>query len=107
MCVNALEMVASCTRVCEERMLSCDDAARANNTRSSEKRFREKGMEEGRAVQAGDGWMEGGRERAGARDAEGGRQYIHSSSGIYSCPEERRERGAWLGLWLSHCFTRQ
>lgn len=43
-------------------MLSCDDAVRANNTRSSEKRFREKGMEEGRAVQAGDGWMDGGRE---------------------------------------------
>ena len=60
MCVNALETVASCTREC--RMLSCDDAVRANNTRSSEKRFREKGMEEGRAVQAGDGWMDGGRE---------------------------------------------
>lgn len=32
-------------------------------------------------------------ERAGARDAEGERRYIHSSSGIYSRPEERRERG--------------
>jgi len=52
-----------------------------------------------------EGWMEG--ERAGARDAEGERWYIHSSSGIYSRPEERIARGAWLGLWLSRCLVWQ
>lgn len=45
-----------------------------------------------------DGWMdacgEGGRART--RDAEGKRWYIHSSSGIYSRPEERRVCGRGL-----------
>ncbi|MEQ2306266.1 hypothetical protein AMECASPLE_006314 [Ameca splendens] len=43
-----------------------------------------------------DGWSRG---RVG--DAEGKRWCIHSSSGIYSRPEERRGEsglGAWLGL---------
>lgn len=89
-----------------ERMLSCDVAARANNTRSPGKPFESERDGEGESS-AGNGWMDGGREGTAARDAEGGRRCIHSSSGIYSRPEERREQGAWLGLWLSHCFTRQ
>lgn len=43
-----------------ERMLSCDGAVRANNTRSSEKHFERENRNGGRAVQARDGWMEGG-----------------------------------------------
>lgn len=41
-------------------------------------------------------------ERAGARDAEGERRYIHSSSGIYSRLEERRERGGVAFCAASH-----
>lgn len=42
--------------------------------------------------------MDGGREWELGM-LRGGRRYIHSSSGIYSRPEERRERGAGLRLW--------
>lgn len=76
-------------------MLSCDDAARANNTRSSEKRFREKGMEEGRAVQAGDGWMDGGREAGRERERGMLREEdsIFIAAAVFIAAQRRGESG--------------
>lgn len=98
------------TSVPRERMLSCEGLlGRIIQGHQKHISWRErKGWREGgRAVQARDGEEEGGMARAEARDAEGKRWYIHSSSGIYSRLRGEEREGAWLGLWLAHWLAQR
>lgn len=81
-------------------MLSCNDAVRTNDKVIRGERHLKGGMTEA---------DEREREMAfgAVRDAEGRTQCIHSSSGIYSCPEERGEWGCGLSCGFRSARQRE